>query len=69
MAAMVIAPMGVMARPAAAEARDVVVGPNDNVQAALSAAAPGATKDRVVVGGIATECRLRYRAPHDRRRD
>jgi parallel beta-helix repeat protein len=43
MAATVIAALGVMARPAGADGRDVVVGPGDNVQAALSAAVPGTT--------------------------
>jgi hypothetical protein len=40
-AATVIASAGLIAGPAAAEAHDVVVGPGDDVQAALNAAVPG----------------------------
>ncbi len=43
MAATVVASVGVVAGPAAAEPHDVVVGPGDNVQAVLAAAAPGTT--------------------------
>jgi hypothetical protein len=40
-AAMVVASGGLIAGPAAAESQDVVVGPGDDVQAALNAAVPG----------------------------
>src|ERR1700758_2028983 len=43
MAATVVASVGAVAGPAAAEPHDVVVGPGDNVQAVLAAAAPGTT--------------------------